>query len=189
MLFVISALCFAQNYSAEAKFRVPIGEGEQIYTVSRVVDGDTFKLSNGQTLKLAGINAPDIHDTTTLTQQASKLGKEVWSYRTVGVDGQKMVQRIIDAAEGKIKIEPETQSFNDNGAMFAYVFVQIAESKRSAIPEIGGVESINGSVNIFLNAYLVGMGFAEAVSPDAKYKDFFEALEQKSKTEKKGIWA
>ena len=188
VLFAASSFSFGQDYSAEAKVSIPVGKGDQGYTVSRVIDGDTFKLSNGQTLKLAGINAPEIHDTTKLTQEAKKFGKEIWAYRTAGGDAQKLIQRLIDASDNQIEPETETQSFDESGNLIAYVFVRIPDSNRNAIPEIGGVESINGSVNIFLNAYLVGMGFAEVVSPEAKYQDLFSQLEKEAKENKRGIW-
>ena len=174
MFLVASFLCFGQDV--------------ETYDVTHVVDGDTLKLANGQTLKLAGINAPDIHETTTLTQQASKLGKEVWSYRTAGVNGQKAVAQFLKASDNKIELEAETQSFDDEGNLFAYVFVSIPQTQ-NLDPDGTIVIKSNNQYKIFLNAYLVSMGFAEMVSPDAKYKDLFEGLEQKAKAEKKGIWA
>ena len=74
------------------------------YLVSRVMDGDTFKLSNGQTLKLAGVNAPELHDATKLPGEARRFHKEIWAYRNLGVDAQTVSEKMIKAAANEIRI-------------------------------------------------------------------------------------
>src|SRR3989338_1243547 len=69
----------AQDYYAQGEFKIAYGPNEQTEKVMRALDGDTLRLSNGQNLKLGGINTPELHDMTKLSPEAKQFGMEVWA--------------------------------------------------------------------------------------------------------------
>ena len=46
----------------------------QQLTVSRVVDGDTFELSDGRTVRLIGVDTPEKHMSSKLRRDARRSG-------------------------------------------------------------------------------------------------------------------
>lgn len=164
---------------------------DQTGTVMRVMDGDTFRLAGGQTLKLAAVNAPEIHNTTQLHQEATRFRKEVWAYRNIGGDAHKVVQRFLAMAENRLRWETGDETFDDVGNLLGYVFVPVDRLDEGVKSD--GMVFIAGKsgYEIFLNGYLVKMGYAEVTSKRASgtYETMLLKLEQEAKAKKLGIWS
>lgn len=159
-------------------------------TISKVIDGDSFKLSNGQKLKLAGINAPEILDNNTLRQESRKFGKDIWVYRTLGGDAAKEAGRILAMGKNKICLESGTEAFDADGNLFAYVYVPVARWEEGMAADEKVFLETNGQREIFLNAHLVQTGFAEVISMplSAKHQALFLGLQREAKEHKRGLW-
>ena len=190
LFLLIPSVCLAQDYSVQAKLTVPLGSEDQIYTVSRVIDGDTFRLSNGQNLKLAAINVPEIHDTTKLHQEAQKFGKDVWVYRDIGGDAMKSIQRFLTGAKNKVRVEPEVEPFDADGNLIAYVYVLVDQLEGGILPDNEVFFTEGDRYEIFLNAYLIKMGYAEVILnwPGEEHQELFFKLEKEARENQKGIW-
>lgn len=185
-----------EDYSAEAKVTLPLGRaGEshemESYVVERVADGDTFRLPNGQNMKLAEVNAPEVHHAPKLTQEAKRFRKEVWAYRTLGVEAQTLVEKLLSQSQNEIKAESDGEAFDEDGNLLTYVYIPLNRLEAGMIPD-GTVilEKGNEQYEIFLNAYLVKLGLAEVVHQEGgKYQELLRALEGEAKKNKRGLWA
>ncbi len=161
-------------------------------TIKQVMDGDTFRLSNGQKMKLAGVNAPELHDTPKLPQEAQRFHKEVWAFRALGDKAEEIAKRFMSATSNQMYIESATQTFDDQGNLLAYVHLPVTQLEPGM--EVDGeviMRESDGTFHIFLNAYLLKLGLAE-LSPsslDAKYETLFKRLEAEAKQSKKGLWS
>lgn len=175
VLILASVCAFAQNTE----------------TISKVIDGDTFKFSNGQKLKLAGINAPEILDNNTLRQESRKFGKDIWAYRTLGTEAAKEAGRILAMGKNKIRLESGTEAFDADGNLFAYVYVPVARWEEGMAADGKIFFETKERLEIFLNAHLVQTGFAEVVSMplSAKHQQLFLELQREAKERKRGLWA
>lgn len=174
VFFVVSIVALAQD---------------QNYTVTRVIDGDTFKLSNGQNLKLTAVNAPELHDVTKLHQEAKRFGKEIWAYRTIGGKAHEVVERLLKLADDQIKLESGSETFDENGNLLAYVYVLVDQLEEGIVPDDVVCFKKADRYEIFLNAYLVKSGFAEVIDgQDQKHQNILLQLEKEAKANKKGIW-
>ncbi len=189
LFFAIPSISFAQDYSAQAKVTILLGSKGQTYTVDRVVDGDTFQLSNGQNLKLASINAPELHDVTKLPKEAKRFGKEIWAYRTIGGKAHEAMEHFLRLGKYQIQLESGTETFDENGNLVAYVYVPLGQLEEGILPD-GVIFLEQGDRHgVFLNAYLVKMGFAEVVgAQNEKYHGLLSKLQDEAKANKKGIW-
>ena len=70
--------------------------------VTEVVDGDTFKTETGRTVRLLGINAPEIHD------PGGDIAKQVLTYLIKGKN---------------VRLEGDVTDKDDYGRLLRYVFV------------------------------------------------------------------
>ncbi|MBI1977170.1 MAG: thermonuclease family protein [Candidatus Omnitrophica bacterium] len=185
-----------EDYSAEAKVTLPLGRGEQShemqpYVVERVADGDTFRLPNGQNLKLAEVNAPEVHHAPKLTQEAKRFRKEVWTYRTWGVEAQTLVGKLLNQSQNEIKAESNGETFDEEGNLLTNVYIPLNRLETGMIPD-GTVilEKGNEQYEIFLNAYLVKLGLAEVVDQNGgTHQELLRMLEAEAKKNKRGLWA
>lgn len=160
-------------------------------TVNRVMDGDTFRLSNGQKLKLAGVNAPELHDTPKLPQEAKRFQKEIWEFRALGAEAEHIAQSFVKTTNQEVFIETATQTFDEQGNLMGYVYLTLPKLDSGMTVDQEAIAEQNGRYRIFLNAYLLKIGLAELdpSSLDSKYKDLFLRLETEAKKNKKGLWS
>ena len=160
-------------------------------TVDRVMDGDTFRLSNGQKLKLAGVNAPELHDTPKLPQEAKRFKKETWAFRQLAAEAEQIAQRFVKQTSKQILIETATQTFDERENLLGYVYLTLPNLEPGMEADGTIITAQSGGYQIFLNAYLLKLGLAELApaSLDSKYKDLFVTLEAEAKSSKKGLWS
>lgn len=160
-------------------------------TIQRVMDGDTFRLSNGQKLKLAGVNAPELHDTPKLPQEARRFNKEVWAFRSLADQAERLVQRLVKDANKEIWIESGTQGVDEQGNLIGYIYIPTSKLDPDVIVDGETVTEQNGRYQVFLNAYLLKVGLAELMSStlDSKYQELFSRLEAEAKKNEKGLWS
>lgn len=186
----VSSVCFAQDFYGQANVKVPIGKNRQTYTVSQVIDGDTFRLSNGQILKLAQVNTPELHNASILHDEAKRFQKDIWAYRNIGGEAHREAQRFLKLSKNQVRWEADSEAFDQDGNLLAYVFVPLERLEEGAVAD-NVVYFANGAgFEVFLNAYLVKMGLAETVAnhDDEEYRELFLKLEEEAKQNKKGLW-
>ena len=182
MFFTALLISSVENYAIQ-------GKDTRIFHVVRAIDGDTFRLSNGQILKLAGINTPELHNMPILTEEAKRFKKDIWAYRNVGGDAHKAVMRFLGMARNEIEVESGMNAFDENGNLLGYVYLSVDKLDAGETPDSTVFFQNGDHYEIFLNAYLVKMGFAEAVgSGDSNYDAPLLKLQTEAKESKRGLW-
>jgi micrococcal nuclease len=137
------------------------------YIVSRVVDGDTLKLSNGEKVRLIGIDTPELHSSNKLDRDAARSKKD--SSLIMGM-GKKAADLTKGLVLGKsIRIEYDVKKRDRYGRILAYIYLD------------------DGT---FVNAKLIEEGYAQVmtVPPNVKYSDLFIKLERQARQAGKGLW-
>lgn len=149
--------------------------------VNRVIDGDTFEYSYFITRSInksgsIGVPIPGTSETVTEvirervrligidTPETVKPGHPVEHY------GQEASDYLKELIEGEyVLLEFDVSERDRYGRVLAYVYLE------------------NGN---FVNAMLVGEGYAKAVTypPDVKWNEMFKELEKKAKTNELGLW-
>ena len=147
-------------------------------TVTRVVDSDTLQLSNGETVRLIGLDVP------------TKLEKEAAEF----------TQRII-GINHKVRLEYDAQKKDKHGRTLAYVFID-TDSK---IDEIGKYPfwvffvDHKGYKSRFINAEIIQSGYAQVMTPaltaagqavpsNVKYQELFVKLDKEARENRRGLW-
>jgi endonuclease YncB( thermonuclease family) len=87
----------------------PAPAGLASVTVQRVVDGDTLRLSDGRSVRMIGLNTPE-------------LGKQGRSDEPFAVAARKRLQALVDASGGRVGLLPGKQAKDHYGRTLAHIY-------------------------------------------------------------------
>jgi micrococcal nuclease len=97
LLILLSFVSFSQIYS------------QDFYKVKRVIDGDTFELTNGDKVRLIGIDTPE---TVHPQKPVQYFGKEASAFTKKQIEGK------------KVRLEYDVQKSDKYGRLLAYVYLE-----------------------------------------------------------------
>lgn len=172
-LTLIVAFSFAassKGYSFSGwKISFPFGQKADYndILVTRVVDGDTLKLGNGERVRLIGIDTPEMHDSNKLYRDSQRSHQDVEQIKKLGRRSYEFTRNLV---EGKrVRMEFDAERNDKYGRLLAYVYL------------------LDGT---FVNAEIVRQGFASlmTIPPNVKYADTFKQLYQESRENNRGLW-
>lgn len=161
ILFLI--LCLAPAASAE-----PAGQAvpAKLYTVNRVVDGDTLALTNDERVKLIGIDSPEAINGLKLHRDARQMGIQSSAMKGMGLQSKKFTANLVEGR--KIRLEYEGSPRDRNGRIRAHAFLE------------------DGT---FVNAEILRQGYATVVDqPSLKYGEFFQEMQREAMYAERGLW-
>ena len=156
--------------------------------VKRVVDGDTFILSNGEKIRLTGIDTPESHDNPKAKRDSQRSGKDIMTITQQGKEAAQFVRKL---AEGKkVRIEYDVQKRDRYGRLlvYAYDIDTLQENPQIHLPK-GVVVSANRE--IFFNGSIIGSGYAVpmTIPPNVKHAELFKKLYSEARSQRRGLWA
>jgi micrococcal nuclease len=135
--------------------------------VSRVVDGDTIKLENGERVRLIGIDTPEVHESAKLYRDARKSKQDVSTIQRLGRQSSDFTKNIL---EGKrVRLEFDVEKCDRYKRLLAYVYLK------------------DGT---FVNAEIIKQGYGSPYTfpPNVRYVDLFRQLSQEARENKRGLW-
>ena len=158
----------------------------ETYIVKKVIEGDLFELSNGDMVRLIGIDAPDSQPTGRAKMFAERSGKKLNDILAVGKRAKKFVQQLIEGKE--VRLEFDRVDRDKDSKILAYVYdVGTYRNKKDvfAPPEYFLVNH-----DIFINATIIKSGYASPlmIPPNVKYVRLFKKLFNEAKINKRGLW-
>ena len=102
--FFVSAI-----WLSSAQAFCPVPSGLTSVAVQRVVDGDTVRLSDGRSVRMIGLNTPE-------------LGKEGRSDEPFAVAARKRLQALVDASGGRVGLRLGKQAKDHYGRTLAHIY-------------------------------------------------------------------
>jgi micrococcal nuclease len=159
---------------------------ENSLTVTKVYDGDTVLLSNGEKVRLIGIDCPEAYESEKLFRDARRTQHDVEVIKAQGRQAKDIAARL---AHGKrVILEYDLEKRDQYNRLLAYVYIPLA-SGQGQDPELYMTEK-DGAPCIFLNASLLRMGYAKpmTIPPNTRYADFFKTLHQEARQAGKGLY-
>ncbi|MBA5792764.1 thermonuclease family protein [Flavobacterium sp. xlx-214] len=134
-------------------------QNNQLYKVTKVVDGDTFWVDNGTAkgikIRFIGIDAPESQKRW--KKEEGHFGKESKAYLTNVLMGQ------------KVRLETDIDSLDRYGRTLAYVYLE---------------DDTFVNAELVKEGYAVIM----TVPPNVRYADFLYDLQVKAREKKLGLW-
>lgn len=157
--------------------------------VVEVYDGDTVKLSNGEKVRLLGIDSPEAHDSDKLFRQARRVGMPIERIKAVGEKAHAFAR---DRLLGRfVELEFDAETRDRYGRLLAYVYVRVHEEGSLRItPMNGSVVQRGGEDYYFVNATMLLEGYAVPlnIEPNSRYRDLFERLSEEAEKYNRGLW-
>ncbi len=168
-LFVLLLLIGTPQNISFAKSNLPteLQESSQFIKVQRIIDGDTFVLSNGEKIRLIGIDTPESRPNPKLYRDVKRTGQDIDAVIAMGEEATKFARQLL---EGKrVNLEFDITPRDRYGRLLAYAYLE------------------DGT---FVNAEIIRAGYAQVmtVPPNIKYQELFLKLQKEARESRKGLW-
>jgi micrococcal nuclease len=156
--------------SEQGKFTIPFGRSydySDIY-VTRVIDGDTLKLENGERVRLIGIDTPELHESDKLYRDSQRTHQDIQTIKALGKRAYEFTRNLVEGKRVSLEFDVERQ--DKYGRLLAYVYLK------------------DGT---FVNAEIVKQGYASLMTypPNVKYADLFLKLYREARENRRGLWS
>ena len=137
------------------------------FTVSKVIDGDTIQLSNGERVRLVGLDTPESSDNPKLRRDSKRTGQDVKAIIEMGKKATEFTKQLVEGRQ--VRLEFDVQQRDKYARLLAYVYLQ------------------DGT---FVNAQILKAGYAQVMTmpPNVKYQDLFLNLQQEAREQRRGLW-
>jgi len=185
--------------SGESK-KDKVGANTNIYTVERVIDGDTLKLTNGERVRLIGIDTPESRDNPKARRDAERTGQDLETITKMGQEATEFVKGLVKQGQ-EVRLDFDVQGMDKYGRLLAYVYIPEVLWKSGeqhvpiSVPPTGHERVILDDGNTvgaykFLNATIIKSGYAQpmTIPPNVKYAELFERLYKEAREQKRGLW-
>lgn len=164
-LAVIALLYFGARTLPHQREKAPAAGG--FVYVSRVVDGDTLKLSDGRRVRLIGIDTPEVHYSDKLLRDARRNNRDIKAIQDMGRKASDFTKGL--AENKKVRLEFDVERKDKYGRLLAYAYLE------------------DGT---FVNARIMEEGYAQVMTipPNVRYADYFLKLQRQARENRKGLW-
>jgi len=144
-----------------------IAENNGSSYVSRVVDGDTLKISDGRRVRLIGVDTPEVHYSAKLLKDAERSRRDIAAIQELGKRAAAFTKNLCERK--RIRLAYDIEKRDRYGRTLAYVYLE------------------DGT---FVNAKILEEGYGQVMTipPNVKYADYFLRLQQEAKQSNKGLW-
>jgi micrococcal nuclease len=144
-----------------------VADGEEWYTVSRVIDGDTIVLSDARKVRLIGVDTPEVYYSEKLLRDSKKSGQDVATIQALGRRASAFTREL--CLGKKVRLEYDVDRKDRYKRTLAYVYLE------------GGV---------FVNAEIVRAGFAQVMTvvPNVKYAGMLLKVQKEAREAGRGLW-
>lgn len=138
------------------------------FTIREVVDGDSLRLDNGDTIRLIGVDAPEASDNRKLREDIRKTGMPLSETELVHL-GRAAAAFTREVAQGRrCWLEFEREQRDQYGRTLAYVHLE------------------DGKV---LNELIIGQGYAKVYTNFTfRYKQRYILLQTEARLRRRGLW-
>jgi micrococcal nuclease len=140
---------------------------DEFFFVSRAIDGDTIKLSNGDHVRLIGIDTPESRHNSKLERDSKRSRKDVDSIIKMGKEASNFTRELVQGK--KVRLEFDIEKRDRYGRLLAYVYLE------------------DGT---FVNARIIAEGYAQVmtIAPNVKFAETFLKLEREARRKGNGLW-
>ncbi|NQS99858.1 MAG: thermonuclease family protein [Candidatus Omnitrophica bacterium] len=137
--------------------------------VTKVFDGDTLRLANGEKVRLLGIDAPELHESDKLYRDIQRSGQDMKTIMAMGRKSYTFTKELV--AGERVRLEFDVEKRDKYGRLLAHVFIT--------------------NTQLFLNAEIIKQGYAEpmTIPPNLEYADHFQELYQQARENRRGLWS
>jgi len=161
-------------------------------TVKRVVDGDTLLLSDGQRVRLIGVDTPEHHPSAKLKKDAGGSKRRAAVIRALGKRATGFVTQIVKGRAITMAYEKSNASRGHRdryGRTLAYVHFKPAPCDELELWAADDACEAAAYEEGFLNALIIEAGYGSAYTKfPFRYLERFRRLEAEARRNNRGLW-
>lgn len=98
--------------------------GKDFLVIEKVIDGDTFKLSNGEKVRLLGIDTPEKYQSNKLESDSKKSGRDKKTLQKLGELASDYVKGFAEGKRVYLETEPNHEDRDKYGRLLRYVYLE-----------------------------------------------------------------
>jgi micrococcal nuclease len=160
--------------------------------VRRIIDGDTLLLSNGERVRLIGVDTPEVHPSAKLDRDAGGSRQRAAALRELGGEASRFVKGLVEGEPVRLEMDPVNGSRKHRdryGRLLAYVYFEPGDCDALDLWIADAVCGIDSFEDGFLNALIVEAGYASVYTrAPFQYMDQFRRFEKEARQENRGLW-
>jgi micrococcal nuclease len=167
LALLIAAVYFFYKISPSS-FKGIIPSSEEKLIVKRVVDGDTFLMSNNERIRLLGIDTPEKFQSAKLDKDVERTGMGKKAIQALGQEASDYVKNLVEGKVVTLVRDSKNSDKDKYNRLLRYVFLE------------------DGTC---VNAKIIEDGYAIAYTKFPFEKiDEFRKLEREAKANNRGLW-
>jgi micrococcal nuclease len=177
-----------------ALFAAP-GFAVEFLDVTRVLDGNTLELSNGEKVRLIGVDTPP--ESLSDVQPGKEIKVKGEALKTLlerGKAAAQFTRRLVEG--GKVYLTYDIQKRDAHGQLLAYVYMDSDVYGNDTLrKDFSNIDLYDARGNrrrslLDVNASVINAGYARAAftPPNVKYRKTFLILEKNAKAYQRGFW-
>jgi micrococcal nuclease len=98
--------------------------GSELFTVTEVIDGDTFRLSNGEKVRLLGMDAPEMNESDKLDRDSEQSGRDKNTIKKLGTLSAEYVKKLANGKNVYLEKEPGGDDRDKYGRLLRYIYLE-----------------------------------------------------------------
>ena len=99
-------------------------DNKEYITVKRVVDGDTFLLSNGERVRLLGIDTPEKFESKKLDKDIQMSGQDKKTIKKLGQLASEYVKNLVEGKKVYLEKEPNGDEKDRYGRLLRWIYLE-----------------------------------------------------------------
>lgn len=163
--YVLPKLETAKNEKIETEKQAQTND---YLIVTKVIDGDTFKMSNGEKVRLMGIDTPEKFESDKLDRQSGQSGRDKETIKKLGEASSEYVRKLVEGKKVTLVKDPGYDDRDKYGRLLRYIYMEDGTFVNAKILE-------DGYANVFYSKQISKM-------------DQFKKLEREARENKRGLW-
>lgn len=163
--YVLPKLETAKNEKIETEKQAQTND---YLIVTKVIDGDTFKMSNGEKVRLMGIDTPEKFESDKLDRQSGQSGRDKEIIKKLGEASSEYVRKLVEGKKVTLVKDPGYDDRDKYGRLLRYIYMEDGTFVNAKILE-------DGYANVFYSKQISKM-------------DQFKKLEREARENKRGLW-
>jgi len=167
-LFLIILVYFAYNKLTDENSAGQEKKKQDLLYIKRVVDGDTFEMSDGKKVRLLGIDTPEKYESNKLDRDAELSKQDKATVRKLGKMASDYVKGFAEGKNARLERDPVNDDKDKYGRLLRYVYLE------------------DGTC---VNAKIIAEGYAQVYDkfPISKL-DEFRKLQHEARENRRGLW-